>query len=134
MSQYHKTKVTPTTRNRMRKLEEAGAATGTKYFTVAEAARILGVSRSTLTRAIDRGDIPTERIGAWKRIPATAMPDLEAQEVDRELEAKKSYYSIILLQREALRKEILHIESDLAVIPGTRWTQVNGQSQLMFAG
>lgn len=134
MPQYQKTKVSPTTRNRMRKLEEAAAETGTKYYTVAKAARILGVARATLTRAIERGDIPTERIGAWKRIPAVAVPDLETQEVDRELEAKKSYYNIILLQREALRKEILHIESDLAVIPGAKWTQINGQHQLLFSG
>lgn len=36
---------------------------GAEYVTVPEAARILGVSQSTIWRWIDRGDLPAVRVG-----------------------------------------------------------------------
>lgn len=41
--------------------------------TVEEAGRVLGVSRSTVWRLIQRGDLPSVRRGGRRLIPATAV-------------------------------------------------------------
>jgi excisionase family DNA binding protein len=42
-------------------------------ITVEEAGRVLGVSRSTVWRLIQRGDLPSVRRGGRRLVPATAV-------------------------------------------------------------
>ena len=46
-----------------------------KYYTVAEVAQSLGVSRPTVYRLINNGILPITKIGACTRISAAAMDD-----------------------------------------------------------
>jgi len=45
----------------------------TEMITVDEAGRALGVSRSTVWRLIQRGDLPSVRRGGRRLVPATAV-------------------------------------------------------------
>jgi excisionase family DNA binding protein len=49
-----------------------------EYYTTGEAAKILGLSRSTVGRLVDRGRIPARRVGAHRRI---LKDDLEAADL-----------------------------------------------------
>lgn len=46
-----------------------------KYYTVADVARALGVSRPTVYRLINGGILPVTKIGSCTRISATAFED-----------------------------------------------------------
>ncbi|MGH2531480.1 MAG: helix-turn-helix domain-containing protein [Thermomicrobiales bacterium] len=71
--------------------------TDTEFLTVAEAASILKVDRSTVRRWIDRGDLPAVRVGQRSlrirrndldRVIEPARPVTEADEIER-LKAKR---------------------------------------------
>lgn len=46
------------------------------YFSVAEFAALTRVSQATVRRLIDKGEIPTLRLGVQIRIPRTALDTL----------------------------------------------------------
>lgn len=48
-----------------------------RFVTINEAAIVLGVSKQSLYRAINRGEIPAVHIGAAMRISITWLKDLE---------------------------------------------------------
>lgn len=47
----------------------------TSYLTVADAARVLAVSRKTIYRLVWRGELPFLRVGRALRIPRNAITD-----------------------------------------------------------
>lgn len=69
--------------------------TGRLVLTAAEAAEVLGVSRSTITKMVARGDLPRVDLGDVRclRIPAQAIEELlnrrivQAQAAGRRLKA-----------------------------------------------
>lgn len=54
--------------------------TESEWLTVTEVCRRLGVTRRTLLRLIDRGELPAYRIGHWIRV---RVSDVEAYESAR---------------------------------------------------
>jgi excisionase family DNA binding protein len=50
-----------------------------KLYTIAEAARLWGVSRDTVERHLSRGEIRFVRLGAMRRIPASALDEYAAR-------------------------------------------------------
>lgn len=44
-----------------------------EYYTVEEAAAVLGYSRATMYRLIARGEIPTRGVGRLRRVPRFAL-------------------------------------------------------------
>jgi excisionase family DNA binding protein len=50
---------------------------------VGEAARFLGVSRSTLYQLMDRGELPYVKLGKARRIPRNGLVELAAKSVVR---------------------------------------------------
>ena len=53
-----------------------------RFMTVAEAASLLGVSESTLFRAIRAGDFPAIKVRGRYVVPAKAIDDLESSALD----------------------------------------------------
>lgn len=53
-----------------------------KLVTAAEAAVLLGISRSHLYSLVMRGEIPSIKIGRARRIPVTAIERWIARELD----------------------------------------------------
>lgn len=53
-----------------------------KLLTVAEAALVMGVSRALLYQKVMSGEIPSIKIGRARRIPATAIDEFIARELE----------------------------------------------------
>ncbi|HEX9048981.1 MAG TPA: helix-turn-helix domain-containing protein [Anaeromyxobacter sp.] len=72
---------------RLARIEEALAtlrrSTPSALVPIDEAARILGVSVSTVRRQVRSGAIPSRRIGRSVRVDLAALRPLEAEEVER---------------------------------------------------
>ena len=50
-------------------------AVGDGVMSVAEAWEFLGVSRASLCRLMDQGEIPSFKVGRWRLIPRRALLD-----------------------------------------------------------
>lgn len=62
-----------------------------KMLTVAEAAEALNISRITIYRMVERGEIPHKRLGRSIRIPASYITECEKKEKEIDVleEARK---------------------------------------------
>jgi excisionase family DNA binding protein len=70
-------------------VEALRLVTPTSYGTVADAAKVLGVSISTLRRRIRAGDVPVTRIGRSVRVDLGALRPADQAEVVRLAEAAR---------------------------------------------
>ncbi|MBJ2163451.1 excisionase family DNA-binding protein [Acidovorax sp. IB03] len=74
-------------------LLEAESATGAvvvpvkEQFTTTEAARLLGISRPTLMKLIETGEIHSEKVATHHRIPAQALRKFEQTRLERRVRA-----------------------------------------------
>lgn len=57
------------------RIERLEAAEGTRLLSLNETAERLGLSRSTLYDRVNRGEIPTMRVGKRHRVPAAWVAD-----------------------------------------------------------
>ncbi len=101
--------------------------TNLAFYTVTEAAKLMGVDRGTLTIAINSGDIQVIRVG--KRI---VIPKDSLQPKPRQLEydpiiAEMMHYHSLLRQRNALDLDIARTEANLmAHCDDQEWKKIAG--------
>jgi excisionase family DNA binding protein len=62
-------------------LAQVKAALPPKFGTVADAARVLGVSEQTIRRKAELGEIPSTRIGRSVRIDLSALRPIDATKI-----------------------------------------------------
>jgi excisionase family DNA binding protein len=65
---------------------EATVAPADLAVGTAEAARLLGVSRTWIAELIDRGDLPGERVGSKRRVPLDALVAQRREQLTRQRE------------------------------------------------
>ncbi|WP_430791786.1 helix-turn-helix domain-containing protein [Actinoplanes sp. G11-F43] len=66
-----------------------------RELTTSEAARVLGVSRPTLTNLLDRGDIPFHKVGTHRRV---ALQDLLTYRRHRLTQQRAAYEALMAEQ------------------------------------
>jgi excisionase family DNA binding protein len=62
-------------------MRDPGSPAAPRFFSVADAARLLGVSSMTLYRQIEAGQFPAIRIRSRLVVPAKAIDDMSAAAV-----------------------------------------------------
>jgi excisionase family DNA binding protein len=69
---------------------EATVAPGDLAVGTAEAARLLGVSRTWIAELVDRGDLPGERVGSKRRVPLAALVAQRREQLARQRERARA--------------------------------------------
>lgn len=108
-----------------------------KVYSIQRTADLMGVSRQTVHRMIDRGDIKYVRLGRRRYVPASAVTKLIPTETpkstlpDVATQPDKMYYQMLRLMHSNLTREMRAIEDRLSGAPGISWEKTSDGNKYM---